>query len=240
MINHQELVKEISQELYKDNNVLALILYGSVSRHEESSNSDIDLLAIITENYLQKRHVVQYGITVEFVEMSINFLRDFITKKEIPMLFALANGVVLFDKIPETERLISDARDIIAEGPPINIKWKDERYATKKRSDLTEIYNDLLDVDDVVVFHYLASLLITNTIPWLIENYNLWPQTRKKTIGYLKSQCAEGYTYIETLLTPDCSLLEKREAAKNLINYTMKQHGGILEGDNIIFRKDNI
>jgi len=42
------------------------------------------------------------------------------------------------------------------------------------------------------------------------------------------------------LLTPDCSLLEKREAAKNLINYTMKQHGGILEGDTIIFRKDNI
>ena len=33
MINHQELVIEITHELYKDKNVLALMLYGSVSRH---------------------------------------------------------------------------------------------------------------------------------------------------------------------------------------------------------------
>ncbi|HOQ06755.1 MAG TPA: nucleotidyltransferase domain-containing protein [Clostridiales bacterium] len=239
MTKHQELAKEIADELYQDKNVLALILYGSVSRNEESPNSDIDLLAIIKENHLQKRHVVRYGITIEFVEMSINFLQDFIAKKEIPMLFALANGIVLFNKIPDTEKLISDARKIIEEGPPINPNWKDERYVTKKRSDLTEIYYDLLDVEDVVVFHYLVSLLIANAIPWLIENYNLWPQTRKKTIGCLKSQCAEGYKYIETLLTPGCSLPEKREAAKNLINYTMKQHGGILEGDTIIFSRDS-
>ena len=44
MANHQELVKEITQELYKDENVLALILYGSVSRHEEQNNSDIDFI----------------------------------------------------------------------------------------------------------------------------------------------------------------------------------------------------
>ena len=62
MISHQELVKETTQELYYDNNVLALILYGSVSRNDESANSDIDLLAIINKNYLQKRHTVRYGI----------------------------------------------------------------------------------------------------------------------------------------------------------------------------------
>lgn len=98
MISHKELVEEITQELYHDNNVLALILYGSVSRNEESANSDIDLLAIINEDYLQKRHTIRYGITLEFVEMQIKFLHNFIEKREIPMLFALANGIVLFDK----------------------------------------------------------------------------------------------------------------------------------------------
>lgn len=65
MLKHQELVKELAQELYEDDNVLALILYGSVSRHEERANSGIDLLTIVKENHLQKRHVVRNGITYE-------------------------------------------------------------------------------------------------------------------------------------------------------------------------------
>ena len=153
MISHKELVEEITQELYHDNNVLALILYGSVSRNEESANSDIDLLAIINEDYLQKRHTVRYGITLEFVEMHIKFLQNFIEKREIPMLFALANGIVLFDKTSITEQLISDSRKILGDGPPINPQWENEGYRTKKRSDLTEIYKDLLDVDDDITFN---------------------------------------------------------------------------------------
>ena len=35
MVNHQDLVKEIIHELSKDENVLALLLNGSVSRYEE-------------------------------------------------------------------------------------------------------------------------------------------------------------------------------------------------------------
>jgi predicted nucleotidyltransferase len=240
MISHKELVKEITQELYHDNNVLSLILYGSVSRNEESANSDIDLLAIVNENHLQKRHTIRYGITIEFVEMHIDFLQDFISKREIPMLFALADGIVLFNKISETEQLITESRRILEDGPPVNSKWENEGYRTKKRSDLTEIYNDLLDVDDEITFNYLASLLITSAIPMLIEINNLWYQTRKKTINYLKSQCSDGYKYIETLLTTEYSLIEKRNAAKNLIDYVFRQYGGILEGEVVIFHKSNI
>lgn len=240
MINHQELVNEITQELYKDKNISALILYGSVSRNEESANSDIDLLAITNEKHLQKRHTVRYGITVEFVEIHLEFLQKFVAENEIPMLFALAYGIVLFDKISETGQLIAEARKILKNGPSANKKWENEGYKTKKRSDLTEIYKDLMDIDDEIAFNYMASLLITDAIPLLIENNNLWHQTRKKTINYLKSKCYEGYKYIETLLNPVCSLPEKRSAAENLIEYVLKPHGGILKGDAIIFRKNNI
>lgn len=236
MITYQELVDEITRELYKDNNVLALLLYGSVSRHEENTNSDIDLLAIINEKYLQKRHVIRHGITVEFVEMHLEYLQKFIAENEIPMLFALADGIVLFDKIPETEQLIAEARKMIEGGPPVNKKWESDEYRIKKRSDLTEIYKDLLDVDDEIVFNYMSSLFITSAIPMLIENNNLWYQTRKKTIYYLKYQCYDVYKFIEILLTPVCSLTEKRTAAKNLIEYIFKQDGGILKGDAIIFK----
>lgn len=172
--------------------------------------------------------------------MHLEFLQKFVEENEIPMLFALAYGIVLFDKIPETRQLIAEARKILEDGPPVNKKWENEGYKTKKRSDLTEIYKDLLDIDDEIVFNYIASLLITEVVPLLIENNNLWLQTRKKTINYLKSKCNEGYKYMEILLNPVYSLPEKRNAAENLIEYVLKPHGGILKGNAIIFRKYNI
>lgn len=240
MPNYQELVREIAQELYNDDNVIALILYGSVSRNEECANSDIDLLAIINNYYLQKRQTVRNGVTVEFVEMNIKFMQDFISKKEIPMLFALTTGTMLFDKTSITEKLISEAKTIIETGPVTNLIHKSDEYKIKKRSDLTEIYHDLLDVTDEITFNYIASLLITNAIPWLIENNNLWYQTRKKTISHLKSHCLDGYKYIEILLDNNSSLNEKREAATNLIEYALNPHGGIVKGDSTIFRKTEI
>ncbi|MDD4142941.1 MAG: nucleotidyltransferase domain-containing protein [Bacteroidales bacterium] len=235
-MNHKDLFKDITKKLYEDENVLALILYGSVSRNEESTNSDIDLLVIVNENHCQKIHTIQCGITVESLEMNIDYLRDFIAKNEIPVLFTLVEGIVLFDKTSILDPFIAQAKSIIEKGPPVNTKWDNERYATKKRSDITEIYMDLLDTDDEIGFHYLVSLLITELIPLLNENYHLWPKTRKKTIGYLKSQCYDGYKHIESLLCPQCSLHDKRNAAKGLINYALKQHGGVLEGDAVIFK----
>jgi len=55
---YRKLVDKIAQELYKDENALMLILYGSISREEEQLNSDIDLMVITNEHCLQKRHVV--------------------------------------------------------------------------------------------------------------------------------------------------------------------------------------
>jgi predicted nucleotidyltransferase len=236
MITHQELVNEISQELYEDKDILALILYGSVSRNEEGENSDIDLLAITNQNILQKRHEIRYGITVEFVEEHLKTLKKAIAENEMPMLFALRDGIILFDKTSEIEQLIAKAKKILEAGPPKNEKWEDEKYRTKRRSDLTEIYKDLLDIDNVIAFNYVASLLIANAMPILLENNNLWHNTRKKTINYLKANCNEGYKYIETLLNPVCSLSEKRKAAENLTEYVLKPYGGILKGEAIIFR----
>ena len=227
------------KELYKDK-IAGIYLYGSVARNEEQANSDIDLMVITREKHCQKRHVVRHGITVEFLEMHLMFAGNFIAENEIPVLFTLAQGVLLFSKFPETEKLIAKARRVLANGPSVNPKWENERYAIKRRSDLTEIYKDLLDIEDEIAFHYIISRLITEAIPMLNENYSLWPRTRKKTMPYLKEQCPEGYEHIETLLSPLCSLPEKRDAAKDLINFALKKHGGILEGDAVIFKFDHI
>ena len=239
-MTHQALINEITQELCGDENVLALLLYGSFARHEENANSDIDLMIITNEMFLQKWHEVRYGITIEFLEMHLSFLKKFIKENEVPMYFALTEGVILFDKNSGIESLITEAKKILAAGPPVNEKWKNEKYKIKKRFELTEIYSDLLDIDDEVVFNYVASLLIANAIPLLLENNNLWPQSRKRTLNHLKSQCYEGYKYIEILLNPSSSLPEKRCAMKKLTEYVLQPYGGILEGDVLIFKKEGI
>jgi predicted nucleotidyltransferase len=171
MTKHQALAREVAQELQGSGEIRSLILYGSVSRGEESAHSDLDLLAIVAGRYLQKRHEVRGGITVEYLEMHTEFLCDFIAERETPVLFALANGIVLFDKEATAEPFIRKARAIIEQGPWTNPRWKENAYATKRRSDLTEIYTDLLDTDDETSFHYMAALLVTTALPWLMENH---------------------------------------------------------------------
>lgn len=200
---------------------------------EETPNSDIDLLAIVAGRYLQKRHEVHDGVTVEYVEMHQDVMEDFIAKGEIPMLFALAKGVVLFDKEEPLAPLIAKARAVIAQGPPVNPRWEEEAYGVKKRSDLTEIYSDMLDTEDAAIFGYLSALLLTAALAHLIETHHLWPQTRKKLMPYLKAECPEAYGHIETLCAGAA-----REAAKGLITCAMGPYGGLLEGDVVVFRKE--
>ena len=239
-MNHQELVKEITHELSKDENVLALLLYGSVSRHEEKTNSDIDLIAITTKMHFQVRHEVRYGITIEYHDMHMDFLKKFIEKKEISISSVVAGGIILFNKAPELEPLIVEAKQIYENASSENSQWRDESYRLRKRFELTDIYKDLLDIDDEVSFNYVVALLVANIIPMLNENCNLRQQSKKKTMAYLQSECYGGYMYIETLLKASCTMPEKCKAAKNLIEFVLKTHGGLLEGDFILFNLNSV
>ena len=240
MVYHKDLVKEITHELSNDEKVLALLLYGSVSRHEEKSNSDIDFIAITTEMHFQVRHEVRSGITVEYHEMHIDFLKKFIEKKEISIASVVSEGIILFNKIPELDSLIAEAKHIYENASTKNNQWENESYRLRKRFELTDIYKDLLDIDDDISFNYVVALLIANIIPMINENYNLRQQSKKKTMDYLKTRCNDSYIYIETLLSTTCPIPDKRKAAKNLIEFVLKSHGGLLEGDFTLFKLDSV
>ena len=232
MIEHQKIINEIKDELFADENVAALILYGSAARNEVCENSDIDLMVIKNERILLKRQVLRDSVLVEFLELNADVLNEFLDKYEVPMIYALSEGIVLFDKTAVTDGLIKKAKEIYANGPPAIKNPK------KKRSDLTEIYRDLLDVEDEneAEFNYIASLLVSDAISIILQTNGLWEQSRKKTLAQLKEKCYEGYKYIEILLNPAISREEKRSAAKDLAEYALKPLGGIINGDVLIFR----
>ena len=239
-MNHQDIVKTITTELAKDENVLALLLYGSVSRGEEKANSDIDLLAITSEMHFQLRHELRQGISVEYHEMHIDFLKTFIEKKEISISSIVAEGRILFNKLPELEAIIAEAKQIHEHAGAENAQWENEAYSLRKRFELTDIYKDLLDIEDEPSFNYVVALLITNIVPVLNEIYHLRPQSKKKAVPYLQANCSDGYAYIETLLSTTSPLTDKRMAAKGLIEFALKAHGGLLEGEFVLFRLSSV
>ena len=235
IMNHQELVKVIQQELYNDDAVLALVLVGSVARHEETPNSDIDLFVITNKDFMQNSRVIRNGITVELIEGPLEQLvRKRVLEKEAVALNLMASGVLLFDKTSETEKLIAEAKEIIKEGPPIPTSHSNEQWKIGKRGEITGIYSDLLDIDDEINFNYIASILISSAIPLIFENNNLWSQSNRKNLDYLKSQCFNEYKNIETLLNQICSVAERRNAARRLVEAVLGPHGGMLEGDIVI------
>jgi predicted nucleotidyltransferase len=238
MKKHQDIVKEISQELYENENILALFLFGSVSRHEETSNSDIDLLSITTETHFQVRHEVRHEIEVEFYDMHIDFLKFFIEGKDYEIPLAIAKGTILFNKIPELEPLIIESKKVIQDAPVVYNNWGDEKYVLRKRRHITDKYKDLLDIDDELSFNYVVALFIADIMPMLNDLFLLRPQSNKKTMAYLKSECHDSYTFMEILLSATSPIPEKRNAAKGLIEFVLKAHGGLLEG-NYIFHTVN-
>lgn len=236
-MNHQELVEVMQKELYSDDTILALVLCGSVARHEEKPNSDIDLLVINNKSFYQLRQIIRNGIKVELIETPLENLKNRGMGGETVTGRMLADGIILFDKTSEIENLIAKAKDIVKESPPIPSSHNDELWVSRKRREITEIYHDLLNAGDEIHFNYIASSLMSSAIPLLFENNKWWFQPRKKTLDYLKSQYME-YKNIETLLNPVCSLAEKRNAAKLLVETVLKPHGGILEGDAVLIKFD--
>ena len=172
--------------------------------------------------------------------MHLDFLNNFIDKREVPVLFLLADGSVLFDKLSMAEKIKDTAREILKAGPPMNPKRDNERYRTKKRSDMTEIYNDLLDVNDNASFNYIATLLVENTMPLVLENNRLWPTTRKKTMALLHQHCHDEYKAIEALLNSTIPLDERRNAARILTECALEPFGGMLTGEAVIFRVEKL
>ena len=62
---HQAVLKDAVDELMSDEGVLSIILFGSVSRGEESARSDIDLWVIRDTDDFTRRHLVRDGIALE-------------------------------------------------------------------------------------------------------------------------------------------------------------------------------
>jgi len=233
-----DLAKKVATEMSHDKNVLAVLLYGSVARGHDNTNSDIDLLVLTQSYQLQKRQAYRGEVRIEFLEIHEDFLKDFIEKEEVPILRALSEGIVLAGCEPKMKDYMSMARERL-DASPKNEKLDSLDYQTYSRSILTEAYKDLLEAD-TLVFNYMSSNLVTSLIPLLYHQSGQWLKNSRQLLPYLKTFRPDAYGLIASLLDQSHSLTDRISSAEKLVLLALEPYGGMLDCDCIIFRKTNL
>lgn len=117
--HHQEALERIKHSFETEQDVIALILTGSVARGEARSDSDIDLVAVVTdEDY--KHRMTLHDLTADLsqfanyengqascVYVPIKFLQDAVEKADERERFHFVKAKVIFTSLPEIDELIS-------------------------------------------------------------------------------------------------------------------------------------
>lgn len=132
------------------NNLLSLVVFGSVARGKWSNNSDIDILLIFSENYLDKRKLSEIlaDIKIKFYEKNeiknkdgINlytpiqeialFLKDLDNFRTLYYDIAM-DGIILFDKNDTTQEFITKIKKRIKENNIKRIYINDNNFYWKR------------------------------------------------------------------------------------------------------------
>jgi predicted nucleotidyltransferase len=132
------------------NSLLSIVVFGSVARGKWSNNSDIDLLLIFSENYLDKRKLneILTDIKIKFYEKNNIKNKDginlYIPIQEITLLYKDLNnfrtlyydiamdGVILFDKNDTAQKFITNIKKRIKENNVKRIYISDNNFYWKR------------------------------------------------------------------------------------------------------------
>ncbi len=119
--HHSEGIDKITEILSKREDVLAVIMGGSIAHKTEREDSDIDLMIVISKEDYEKREKENdtwYGNTVTaqgkdiFVDakyISPEFIKEVIDKGAEPIRFAFHGAYATYSKIDGLDKLIQEA-----------------------------------------------------------------------------------------------------------------------------------
>ncbi|GAA3446838.1 nucleotidyltransferase domain-containing protein [Planomonospora venezuelensis] len=111
---HRELAAEVAGELGARDDVLAVLIGGSVARGEHLAASDVDLLVVTGEqtSLPVSRRTVRGGLLVEWIARTEDAWLARFDRPRTSWLFAFLEGEVMYDSGP-AERLAAQARVVL-------------------------------------------------------------------------------------------------------------------------------
>ncbi len=118
--HHKNSINNLVKEFKKDNSILALILGGSIAHGFAKTDSDIDVSIVVETNEYQKRkkennlvYVNKNLCTYEngYIDgkyMDCEFLKSVASKGSDPARFAFKDNSILFSRIDNLEKILSE------------------------------------------------------------------------------------------------------------------------------------
>lgn len=114
MDHHYDLATRVAAELSPRNDVLAVLIAGSVGRREHVASSDVDLLVVRTEDSTlpTSDRTVREGLLVECIARTETDWRGRLDRPSTSWLYAFLEGEVVYDAGPAA-RLVAEAREVL-------------------------------------------------------------------------------------------------------------------------------
>lgn len=118
------LLNDLVKQKIADENVIGVILFGSVASKTHKWQSDIDLI-FVYDNHEPPSGLVDYfvsGILVQYFYVTLNSLIE--NQKCVPyLLHMFSEGIVLFDRHSTVTPIVNEIKQYFAAHPEIESDW---------------------------------------------------------------------------------------------------------------------
>ena len=133
--HHQDSINNVIKKMKENDNVLALIIAGSIAHGFATEDSDVDIMIVVSQEEYERRcrdnealYWEQESCTYEkdYVDgkyISTDFIKDVIRHGGEPARYAFRDSYIAYSKIPELESLMTEAAQYPKEYKEARMKW---------------------------------------------------------------------------------------------------------------------
>ncbi|HTD33289.1 MAG TPA: hypothetical protein VK665_06495 [Candidatus Elarobacter sp.] len=193
--------------------LLGVVLTGSGATDSACASSDVDLFAIATTDWFQRRRITREGVAVDlFIEPTTRLDLQLRRGGNVAYIHALAHGIILADSGSVARRYVDLARSVHAAGPPAPTGG--DLFMVRLRA------RTLLDKTRSVVHDdpHVARYLLTDLAAWAPQAafsvLGGWPPSPKGMLREIRLRWPALYERAIALLDPTLSLSERLSAAE--------------------------
>ena len=173
---HRGVVRAVLDDVLSRDDVLGVMLAGSIVRGEGGPTSDLDVYVVVSSPWRQRRQLLLDGVPVEVFINPPWTIRSYFAdeaKDGAPSTaHMLATGVVLYARDGTLEGLRDEARHILAQGPAA---LTDEEL-TQRCYFLVDLSEDADDVreNDPDALAFVLPMLVERAVALLYARARRW------------------------------------------------------------------
>ncbi|AZR73001.1 hypothetical protein BBF96_06085 [Anoxybacter fermentans] len=228
----EKVIDQICKELQQRDNLVGIILFGSLAKGNYHKGSDIDLYVVGEDEKDRVTFFYREGIPVQLLWRSVEDFKKKILKptRDIPMGLI---GKILYDPTGMIQKYMEKSRKLADQGPkPLTDHEKIMIRATLSQD--MEIINGLLDKGKTAEAVILMNDLLLEAISAYYDIKKWWMPKRKHLISDLKNHHPDLGTLAEKIIL-ETNPKEKFKKLYKLRNIVLDLMGGELKEFEIIF-----